>query len=402
MNSIGRWISLVGRRRDAEKDRLRVLERFALWKADVASLPPAAPMDKNLLLVRLDDIGDYLLFRNQLAMYKKSARWGGHRVTLLGNASWRELFQLLDTDTVDEVIWTEKNRYLEDSEYRESIWRSLRSRGFDSAVAVSCTRPLLLDDLCILAAAPIQRIGNSNTNVHADWNRLSDDLYTELFKPPSPLMHEFHFNAAFAEWACGLHYQGSRPKIDFTPARVQPPKYILCFVGASIRSKRWPASRWVELIRRYREIGEYDIVIAGNGPAEIEIARAIEQAVSVESLVGKATLTQLLSWVANAAAVISNDTMAAHIGAGFDVPTVIIANGVNYVRFADYSGAGIANVRTLYPRAVIEKRRRYGTTSYAYSETVTADIVSIKASQVLAELCSMLPSAAKHSALASD
>jgi ADP-heptose:LPS heptosyltransferase len=167
-------------------------------------------------------------------------------------------------------------------------------------------------------------------------------------------------------------------------------KYILCFVGASIRSKRWPANRWVELIRKYREIGEYDVVIAGNGPAEIEIARIIEQAVSVESLVGKVTLTQLLSWVAHAAAVISNDTMATHMGASFDVPTVIIANGVNYVRFADYSGAGITNVRTLYPKAVIEKRKRYGNTSYAYSETVTADIVSIAASQVLAELRSVL------------
>lgn len=394
MNSIGRWISLAGRRRDAEKDRLRVLERFARWKADLVSLAPAAPIGNNLLLIRLDDIGDYVLFRNQLAMYKKSARWGGHRITLLGNASWRELFLLLDAENVDEVIWTEKNRYLEDSAYRESIWRDLRSRGFDSAVAVSCTRPLLLDDLCILAAAPLQRIGNANTNVHDDWNRLSDDLYTELFQPPSPLMHEFHFNAAFAEWACGLHYQGTRPEIDFSPARVLRPKYILCFVGASIRSKRWPASRWVELIRRYREIGEYDVVIAGNGPAEIEIARIIEQAVSVESVVGEATLTQILSWVANAAAVISNDTMAAHIGASFDVPTIIIANGVNYARFADYSGAGIPNVRTLYPRAVIEKRKRYGDTSYAYSETVTADIVSISATQVLAELCSMLNSLA--------
>jgi ADP-heptose:LPS heptosyltransferase len=254
-----------------------------------------------------------------------------------------------------------------------------------------------LDDICILAAAPIQRLGNSNTNVHADWNRLSDDLYTELFQPPSPLMHEFHFNAAFAEWACGLHYPGTRPKIDFNPAQTLRPRYILCFVGASIRSKRWPASRWIEFINEYRAIGEYHMVIAGNGPAEIETARIIEQAVPVESLVGKATLTQLLSWVANAAAVISNDTMAAHLGAGFDVPTVIIANGVNYMRFADYSGAGITNVRTLYPRAVMEKRKRYGNTSYAYSETVTADIVSIEASQVLAELCSMLPSATQHS-----
>ena len=214
MQVIARRLSLIGRQWHSDKDRRSVLKRFALWKSEVNLLPSASPHTARLLVVRLDDIGDYLLFRNQLAVYKRSARWAGRRITLLGNASWRPLFELLDADTVDEVLWVDKNRYLENAPYRQTIWRALRDGGFETVIAASCTRPLLLDDLCLLAAAPVHSLGNVNTNVHPDWNRLSDALYGTLFRAPRALMHEFHFNAAFATWACGLQYAGSRPAIE--------------------------------------------------------------------------------------------------------------------------------------------------------------------------------------------
>jgi len=43
-----------------------------------------APSGKKLLVIRLDDIGDYLLFRNQLGMYKKVLPLEGARRNPLG------------------------------------------------------------------------------------------------------------------------------------------------------------------------------------------------------------------------------------------------------------------------------------------------------------------------------
>jgi ADP-heptose:LPS heptosyltransferase len=390
MQVIARRLSLIGRQWHSQKDRRSVLKRFALWKTEVDRLPPAGPQANRLLVVRLDDIGDYLLFRNQLAVYKQSPRWAGHHITLLGNAAWRPLFELLDAGTVDEVLWVEKNRYLENAEYRQTVWQALRRGGFETAIAPSCTRPLLLDDLCVLAAAPTRSLANGNTNVHADWNRLSDSLYGALFQAPESFMHEFHFNAAFATWACGQQYAGARPGIELSTVPPLPATFLLCFIGASTRSKRWPARRWIEFITAYR--GPHEIVIAGNGAAELEMARLIQQETSVVSVVGKVTLVELLPWIANAVAVVSNDTMTAHLGVSFDVPTVIIANGLNYMRFAEYGRAGIPNVRTVYPRVALERRARHGDSNYAYSETVTADIASITAATVLDEVDLLLGS----------
>jgi hypothetical protein len=88
-------------------------------------------------------------------MYKNSSRWTDHKITLLGNDSWKDLFTLLDKDAVDDTMWVSKNRYLEHAGYRLEIWRRLREKGFQTVITPSRTRPLLLDDLCMLAAEPV-------------------------------------------------------------------------------------------------------------------------------------------------------------------------------------------------------------------------------------------------------
>jgi ADP-heptose:LPS heptosyltransferase len=390
MRALGRYVSLFIRKSDSEKDRQRVLQSFAGWKALQHSLPPSRRRSKTLLLIRLDDIGDYLLFRNQLRMYKDSSRWMDHKVTLLGNDSWQDLFTLLDKNAVDDTIWVNKNRYLEQADYRLEIWRQLRERGFNTVISPSCTRPLLLDDLCMLAAAPLHSIGSENTNVHASWNELSDGFYTSLFKPSRALMHEFHFNAEFAEWACGIRYSGSGPRIEHRfPLPVTDP-YIICFVGASTRSKRWPIKRWIEFIALHRRYSSSRIFLAGNSKAEREMVRIIQKRTGADSIAGNVALSELLRWVAGAEAVVTNDTMAAHMGASFCKPTVIVANGLNYMRFSEYIKAGINHVATIYPEVVNRRRQRLGDGPYTYSETVSADIASIEAATVIKSLRALL------------
>jgi ADP-heptose:LPS heptosyltransferase len=390
MRTLGRHVSLFIRKFDSAKDRQRVLQSFALWKALQHGLPPPQRCSKTLLLIRLDDIGDYLLFRNQLSMYKNSSRWRDHKITLLGNDSWQDIFTLLDKDAVDDTMWINKNRYLERADYRLEIWKRLREKGFQTVMTPSRTRPLLLDDLCMLAADPLNSIGSQNTNVHASWNQMSDSLYTSLFKPSRALMHEFHFNAEFAEWACGIRYCGNRPRIEHRfPLPVAGP-YIICFVGANTRSKRWPIKRWVEFIALHRRYYFSKIFLAGNSKAEREMVRIIQKRTGADSIAGRVALSELLHWVAGAEAVVTNDTMAAHMGASFSKPTVIVANGVNYMRFSEYCNAGIDHVATIYPEVVNRRRKRLGDGPYAYSEAVSADIASIKAATVINSLRGLL------------
>jgi ADP-heptose:LPS heptosyltransferase len=386
-----RQVSLIGRKADSVKDRRRVMQNFNKWATAQSELPAVRHRDRTLLLIRLDDIGDYLLFRNQLTAYKKSARWKSYRITLLGNEAWRDLFTELDQPTVDETIWINKDQYLKSAPYRIAIWKQLRAAGFETVVAPSWTRPLLLDDLCTLAAAPLRSFGSFNTNVHECWNRLSDSWYTSLFEPSRPLMHEFDFNAEFSTWISGYRYPGNRPCIEPRPAVLGRGAYTICFVGASIGSRRWPANRWLEFIKLYRhQFSGRIIVAAGSGASELQIVDKIQQQTGAESITGK-TLCELIQWIAGAQAVITNNTMAAHMSASLNRPTVIITNGINYMRFSEFQHAGITQVVSVYPELFLRRRKRLGDGLYAYHETVTSDIVSIRAATVIESLKELVP-----------
>jgi ADP-heptose:LPS heptosyltransferase len=391
MQSMLRQISLIRRRADSAKDRRRVMKIFAESAAVQSELPAVQHQEKTLLLIRLDDIGDYLLFRNQLTAYKISARWKFYRITLLGNDSWRDLFTALDQSTVDDTIWINKREYLKNKPYRMAIWKQLRAVGFETVVAPSRTRPLLLDDLCMLAAAPLRSFGSVNTNVHECWNRRSDSLYTSLFKPSRSSMHEFDFNAEFSTWVSAYRYPGNRPYITPPPAALGRGTYTICFVGASARSRRWPANRWIEVITLHRRYFSGRIIVAaGSSAAELQIVHKIQQQTGAESITGK-TLCEFLHWIAGAQAVITNDTMAVHMSVSLNRPTVIITNGVNYLRFSEFSHAGINRIAAVYPELFNRRRKRLGDGPYAYHEAVTADIVSIQAATVIESLKELAP-----------
>ncbi len=376
---------------------MRTLAAFDQWREVQRQLHRPEPQRDRLLIIRLDDIGDYLLFRNQLGMYRRSARWGTHLITLLGNASWKPLFDEFDAGTVDDVLWVDKARYLESAPYRLSIWAQLRGRGFETVIAPSRTRPLLLDDLCRLAAAPLHSFGAVNTYEHSDWNRVSDGLYEKLFSPADTQLHEFFFNAQFSTWICGAPDRAGRPELDAQHGRphASPPAAdagVICFLGANTRSRRWPAKRWIEFIRLLGTRYPGKVILAGNGSAEQAIAANVQADTGAESIVGRVSLVDLVQRVAAARAVVSNDTMAAHLGVSCHRPTVIIANGVNYERFTDYAVAGVEDVATVYPRVFTRRRARDPRLRYRYTDALTADIASIAADDVLLALDGVLRS----------
>jgi ADP-heptose:LPS heptosyltransferase len=388
-----RSISLLLRKIDSAKEGPRILRSFEEWRSAQQVLPaPQTSQDRlsrpKLIIIRLDDIGDYLLFRNQLPGYRASDRWKNHHITLLGNSSWRDFFEAADRQAVDDVIWVNKAQALTSADYRLELWKSLRAQGFETVIAPSRTRPLVLDDLCMLAAAPTRAIGAVNTYLHHSWNQASDVLYQELFHPANTRMHEFDFNGEFAAWACGRRFEGKRPQLDL-PAKIPDAAdapYILCFVGATTRSKRWPVKRWIEFIKLYQRASAGRVVVAGNSRREIEAAALIEAQTGAQNIAGRVSLLELYSWVAGARGIVSNDTMAAHLGVACSRPTVIVANGVNYERFTDYAEAGIDGVATVYPAVFVRRRERLGNAPYHYPQAVSGDMATIRAGEVFEAL----------------
>ncbi|MBL7711550.1 MAG: glycosyltransferase family 9 protein [Chitinophagaceae bacterium] len=378
--SLFRNIALYARSRSEKRDARKVLHQFAAWKQEVEQLPAIdRPARKRLAIVRLDDIGDYLLFRNFLFAWQASNRFAGYRVTLIGNAVWKPIFERYDAAAVDNALWLDKSRYFSDDRYRVQFWQEVRNAGFSIVICPSRTRPLLLDDMVTLASAAPQRIGCVNSFAAQQWNEASDELYTDLFAGAEG-QHEFYFNRAFAADNSGLDLSALQLNL---PALVPTARqFVVCFIGASAGSKTWPLTHWIGLVRLLLQHG-YEPLLAG-GKNEIPVAEQIVAATKVSSITGETKLVETLERIAQSAAVITGDTMAAHAAVAFRKPAVILANGVNAARFVGYEPAGFHAVKTLYTREYEASAKG------PFYRAVSRDMHSIQPLQVLSALQSLL------------
>lgn len=379
-----RRLAVALRHREESRQEAAVLLQFEQWQRVQLSLNAARPDPDSVALLRLDDIGDYLLWRNFLPAYRRY--YAGKKLFLIGNKAWQPIFQTLDAANVDVFLELDKAAYMRDAAYRNSFWEKIRALGISELVCVSRTRPLLLDDCIGSATGAPYRIAAENSFRSESWNRLSDAQYTRLI-PGQEGLHEFLYNRYFTAALTNIS-----PLPDYlhllVPGRVEH-KRIICFIGASAKSKRWPARQWAQLIQLLQREG-LEPLLSG-GPSDREMADAICNEVPVDSEVGKRDLMQTLALIAGAPLLITGDTMAAHVGVGACVPTIILANGVNAQRFVAYPEAGYSHVETCYTEAF---RNYKGNRPFT---AVSRDMESIRPAEVLAAARKLLGHPVAHS-----
>ena len=377
METILRKIALFLRQRSEQKQEIDLLRQFEEWRLLLQQFPEHKSSALKLAIVRLDDIGDYLLFRNFLSAYKTSEQFKEYKITLIGNIVWKPIFEAYDANAVDATIWLDKNKYHSELEYRMSFWQQIRAENFETIICPSRTRPLLLDDSIALASGAKNKIACHNSFAFADWNKVSDRIYTTLF-PANLELHEFFFNKDFAQKISAKTLTIDKPFLPESDNTIVHPMQVLCFIGASAKSKTWPLNNWIELLQLLQQNG-YEPLLSG-GKNEMEIAAQIIAAIPVKSIAGQTNLTETLLAIANSTAVITGDTMAAHASVSFNKPTVILANGVNAKRFVAYEEAGFKNVKTVYTRQYTNSKKD------TFYRAVTKDMESIKPKQILEAL----------------
>ena len=72
--------------------KLRNLLNYFVYLIIDLFLPLGQNTNSNtLLIIRLDAIGDYLLFRNFLSVIRASRKYKDYEITLCGNIVWKDL-----------------------------------------------------------------------------------------------------------------------------------------------------------------------------------------------------------------------------------------------------------------------------------------------------------------------
>ncbi|MHB1703222.1 MAG: glycosyltransferase family 9 protein [bacterium] len=156
---------------------------------------------KSLIIFRHDGIGDYVLFRNFLEVLKKSPRFTGYKITLLGNAAWKDLAEFLDKDYIDEFIWLDKKNFTVDFFYRYKKFKEITAVKYDILIHPFSREFFNADnDLAFLIKAD-KKIGSIRlprfTKPYK--NKILEKIYNELIPDAENVRFEFYKNKNFFE-----------------------------------------------------------------------------------------------------------------------------------------------------------------------------------------------------------
>lgn len=291
---------------------------------------------RNILAVRMDNIGDVVMLGPALRAVKETAPES--RITLLaspGGATAAPLLPWVDDVIVWRAIWQDVgSRMPFDPAHERELIADLAARGFDAALIFTSfsQTPHVPGYVCYLAGIPL-RAGESKEFGGAA-------LTTELRGAPDA-MHQAERNLRLVE-ALGFVAHDRQLQVAIPgEARARAERilreeginpdrpYIVLHPGASAQSRRYPPERFGTVARLLTEAG-WQLLVTGVEREQAILSAVMERVPLAKLLVGRATLPEYAALVERAALVLCNDSLPLHLADATRTPEVVLFSGTEY------------------------------------------------------------------------
>lgn len=303
-------------------------------------IPPRP--ENRILIIKPDAAGDYILVRNFLRMIRNSIKYGNYHITLFTNSKSRGVAASYDNDFIDDFIWINKNRIYLDFFYYLRCARRI-DRQYSITIHPVFSREFIFDYMVKISGCE-HRIGfdGDTVNINSRYLKLANKWYTHLVRVDGSVKFEFEKNRFFFQELLGETINIRRPFIEdhYINAASQvevPAPFVVLFPGAQLSFRRWPAKYFAALNDYIQVTHGCNVAIAG-GPDDVETAEKITSMCKMApvNLAGKTSFPQLAWLIARARLLVSNDTVAVHIGAAVSTPVVVVSQLNHYGRFIPY------------------------------------------------------------------
>lgn len=310
---------------------------------------------RGMVVIRMDGIGDMVLFRRSLDHYAEIFGIPRSEITVLGCQSWAGLADELFADYTVAAI--DEHRFHKKMGYRLKVSRWIHGQNFRVAVLDSFFRkPLMADSLMMASRAPekvtIQPWISAKTR---DLFAYSLSRATQVVETGPYPLHETVRHYRFLSAIAGREIAPEPVRLDWPvnapPVPAGKPYAVLNF-GSNEYGRRWPLAEYLELARWLLAETDLRIVFCGGSNDIIhapEIRAALNEDARVIDLIGKTKLPALMDLLNGAALVLTNDTGPAHLAMALGVPTLTLVGGGHFGSFVPYPDAvRPANARFLH------------------------------------------------------
>lgn len=365
--------------------------------------------EDSIIIIKMDAIGDMIIWLDSAKEYKR--KYNSKKIVLLCNEISLDIVNR--TNYFDEIILINKKKFLFNFLYRTKIILKLSRRKFDIIINPVFARDYFYQDTlvrCLKSHEKISAKGIYTNTTHVidgfvkDINyslsltnklyKYSSKWYTKEVFIDTNIENELNRNADFIRKLIDKSFKSSLPKIAVGGNSSKfnlNDNYVVLFVGAGSKHRLWKSDYFAQVVK---ELNKYNILIcAGRGEEYIweNIKNHLDDYHNVTNLIGKTTLTELITIISNAKFIITNETSASHITVAVRTPSVCILAGSHYGRFHPYVAEYVSDYDKKYlPKIVCHRMDCFGCDTLCKyikdKETIWPCIEKITSEQVLEKI----------------
>ncbi|RKV49197.1 glycosyltransferase family 9 protein [Helicobacter pylori] len=343
---------------------------------------------KTLCFIRLDIIGDYILYRNFLPLFKKY--FEDYETTFIGNTVIKDIATHCDSKYIDKFIFLD-NTYWEKylrigtngsrlSKLKELLFflpkfmrkryedvSNLRKESYEICINSSMFYFSTKEDAIIKHLIAENKVGVFCTHPIESLHRIRlreqteirKSFYTHLFYPKEVPQFLYDSNQDFFQ-SFFKHFKGV--DIGFVELELKlpiafeyekfknilKPPYGVLNLGASDDFRVY--KRFDEMI--YFLNPDYQLVLCGNSKKDEKLANSISKRhKNAISLVNQTGLIEYLYLLKNASFAMGNESSITHLAACLKIPhAFIVSSGLSSPRFHPYPKEVGPNIHMIYPR----------------------------------------------------
>ena len=300
---------------------------------------PLVKPKNGLAVVRMDGIGDMVLFRNSLENYEEVFGVLKRDIIVIGCNSWSDIAKSFFKGY--RFFGINEHAYAKRPFYRFYINCLVRFIAPEIVVLDSYfRRPLMSDSLVwiLRGSRSIVSYPYISKETRAEFTYYLS-LVTDIVDTGPYPTHELIRHANFVSKIGGKKYSPKMPKLSWRSTLHKSVNdgcsYVLLSPGSNSNGRRWPLHDFMEIAGKIADLG-YKIVVVGMDNLDNPSAAFRKVDSKIINLIGKTDLSELLDLIKGASLIISNDTGPAHLAIGLGMPTIVIVGGGHFGSFFPY------------------------------------------------------------------
>lgn len=303
---------------------------------------PVFKKRSGMLVVRMDGIGDMVLFRRALDQYARVFEFNKSEITVLGCQSWGTIGQTIFEGYQLRII--DEHAFAKRLFYRFKMGLMVK---FLAPKLTVCDqyfrRAMMADSLVWMVGAPrsISSLPFINEATRPEFKYYLSQVDQVVDTGPYPT-HEVLRHYWFLSHIAGRQLDPEPPKIkwrdrfpDISELKNKNISYAVINPGSNEYGRRWPIENYLNIANRLNEAGLRVVIIGGPGEKIAGLKGRIDGD-GIIDLRGKTILPDLLDVINHAKCMISNDTGPAHLSIALETPTVVIVGGGHFSSFVPY------------------------------------------------------------------